>query len=309
MRQSEVLHLRCPTCQKRLRVNRELAGKRVSCPNQTCRSPIHVPEATTVDQVVDEPCVSSTQQAAKPTNTTERSATDKSKWWWPFSPHSKMSYKMMRLVNTVLTNRIVGYGDESANWKWASKEAQRDARNTPRYNTPERLAAADELAKARVTEALPALEKFFVEGLLNINLLYDEDREGYHHFTYPSEMRRLGKSLLRLGGNAAFHKMMITKVLPALEMEMIKGRRHYSQDHLIEKRTEKLGFIRKEFGSVSDWEREQHFAEARRVAQRAIDVQEERKSERKCLMCGNPLGFFDRLRRREKHPGCYAFVE
>jgi phage FluMu protein Com len=45
-------------------------------------------------------------------------------------------------------------------------------------------------------------------------------------------------------------------------------------------------------------------AEERRVA-----VQEKRKSQGQCIMCGTPLGFFDRLFKREKHSGCTRFVE
>jgi hypothetical protein len=40
-----------------------------------------------------------------------------------------------------------------------------------------------------------------------------------------------------------------------------------------------------------------------------LAVQQNRRSQRQCIMCGNSLGLVDRLMRREKHPACNSFVD
>jgi len=51
--------------------------------------------------------------------------------------------------------------------------------------------------------------------------------------------------------------------------------------------------------------------EAKRRAEegRRLTIQEKRKSQSQCVMCGRSLTFFDRLLKREKHSACTSFKE
>lgn len=42
---------------------------------------------------------------------------------------------------------------------------------------------------------------------------------------------------------------------------------------------------------------------------RHLSTQEKRKSQKQCVMCGKPLGFFNKLFGNDKHSSCSLFVE
>lgn len=81
------------------------------------------------------------------------------------------------------------------------------------YNTPERLAAADELATRKATEALPALQDLFVACVKGLDTYRDKQWGDLHtSLCYPNELRRLVESLLLIGGTEAFDALMMEKV-------------------------------------------------------------------------------------------------
>ena len=139
--------------------------------------------------------------------------------------------EFQELVNTVRTSKVVGEGVSGDNY-------------VAIYNIPERLEAANKLASAKATEFLVALQDFFVELLMKLNLTYDTDQNGFHHHAFPSDMRYLVKSLLSMSGTEAFNSMMISKVLPALEDEAVDLRQFYSEKTIRSKQIQKLSFFR-----------------------------------------------------------------
>ncbi|HLV80681.1 MAG TPA: hypothetical protein VKT32_10380 [Chthonomonadaceae bacterium] len=42
---------------------------------------------------------------------------------------------------------------------------------------------------------------------------------------------------------------------------------------------------------------------------RLRELRKKRREQGVCLMCGKPLGFFDRFAKREQHKGCETFKE
>ena len=220
--------------------------------------------------------------------------------------------ELQELVKTVRTRRVVGHA-----------RGDSDDGIMPIYNIPERLEAANKLANTGATEALAAIQDFFVESLLNLNLYYDTDPGRFHHLAYPSDLRYLAKALLSLGGAEAFNKMIKTKAIPALEAKAVNDCRFIEESfsRAIHYRT--LSFLRTEFGSIGDWEgasklvKEENKRREEEAKERAVWLAEEdqrstirrkRRLRGECTMCGRPLAFIDRLLNREKHKGCTFFT-
>ena len=216
--------------------------------------------------------------------------------------------EFQELVNTVRTSKVVGEGVSGDNY-------------VAIYNIPERLEAANKLASAKATEFLVALQDFFVELLMKLNLTYDTDQNGFHHHAFPSDMRYLVKSLLSMSGTEAFNSMMISKVLPALEDEAVDLRQFYSEKTIRSKQIQKLSFLQSEFGRIGEWEnqaaikianyesknREEEEMKRQAEEEHRITILKKRKSQQECTMCGRPLVIIDRLMKREKHQGCKVF--
>ena len=120
----------------------------------------------------------------------------------------------------------------------------------PVYNIEERLEAADELARRGATGALPALEQFFIEGVLDLNPGADSDPAGFHPCFFPSELRRLAQAMVALGGEEAFGTFMKQRVLPALEDSWVFERRWYSEGFIQKKRERLLAILRRDFGGM-----------------------------------------------------------
>jgi hypothetical protein len=123
----------------------------------------------------------------------------------------------------------------------------------PVYNIEERLEAADELARREAKEALPALEQFFVEGVLDLNTSHDSDTKGFHHFFYPSELRRLAQVIVALGGDETFSALMKERVIPALEDKWVSERRWHSESDIQKDRQRLLAILRRDFGGMLPW--------------------------------------------------------
>ena len=145
------------------------------------------------------------------------------------------------LIKLVTTPGVVCLRDDGDNYP------------LPVYNIEERLEAADELARRQAKEALPALEQFFIEGVLDLNPGSDSDPKGFHHFFYPSELRGLARAIVALGGNEAFSVTMKQRVLPALEDSWVFERRWHSEGFIQEKRERFLALLRRDFGGMLPW--------------------------------------------------------
>jgi hypothetical protein len=61
----------------------------------------------------------------------------------------------------------------------------------------------------------------------------------------------------------------------------------------------------------SEEQRPRRESDAQRRAEQARKkkLREERRSNQLCVMCGQPLGFIARIRKQERHKGCFTFIE
>lgn len=141
--------------------------------------------------------------------------------------------ELQELLDTVRTERVVGHEDHGDLW------------DVPIFNRPERMEAAEKLASSGATEGLSALQGFFVESVLRIDLVSDT---GGHNVATRSEVRRLAKALIILGGQESYGSMMLASVIPALEA---KAR---AAPYAWEKQLQILAFLESEFGHIGDWE-------------------------------------------------------
>ena len=145
------------------------------------------------------------------------------------------------LVRLVATPGVVCLRDDGDNY------------GVPVYNIEERLRAAEELARRGAKDALPTLERFFIEGVLDLNPECDSDPRGFHHFFYPSELRRLAQAVVTLGGDEAFGAFMKQRVLPALEDSWVFERRWHSEGFIQKKRERFLALLRRDFRERLPW--------------------------------------------------------
>lgn len=182
-----------------------------------------------------------------------------------------MASRSEELANIVRTRRSVGTISVGGIFK--------SDYDQPIYNTPERLEAADELAKAGAIETLPALQDFFVECVKTLN---------------PSDLCRLGRALLVLGGGESFDGMMVARILPALETAVLERCSYSSESELRKELTTMLSFLRMEFGSIGnwvksicDWEEEV----AKRITKKLAEVaKEDRERSLRLAEWGKELG-------------------